>query len=331
MRSIWINLSIVTIALVVLAAISARNLGSPVPNVVSLYAVISLFGIGIIACIALMSYIFVLMARGEERPAKAILEQVRFRCSAGYLVNHIVPIFLTFATLGAFSSLKVLIPTIYPFAWDSVFSDMDRVLFFGADPWKVTHAFIGPLGTAFLDSIYGLWLPSFAAVIVGVSLFASDKLKRQFFLSFFTIWIGLGLILATILSSAGPVFLDLISHAYATRYTDLFPLENAPSANIAQAYLAQGYLSGGTGFAKGISAMPSIHVAIAALYVCAFWPIGRIARAASLAFYLLILVGSVHLGWHYAWDGIVGTLGTYAIWKFYGRERSRRKRDQAIK
>ena len=62
--------------------------------------------------------------------------------------------------------------------------------------------------------------------------------------------------------------------------------------------------------------MPSIHVALTALYVCAARHYGRSVLCLALLFYLFILVGSVHLGWHYAVDGLFGTVGASIIWRF---------------
>ncbi|MDF4804113.1 phosphatase PAP2 family protein, partial [Vibrio parahaemolyticus] len=36
----------------------------------------------------------------------------------------------------------------------------------------------------------------------------------------------------------------------------------------------------------------------------------------ACAFAVIIQIGSVHLGWHYAVDGYASTLTTFTLWKF---------------
>jgi hypothetical protein len=68
------------------------------------------------------------------------------------------------------------------------------------------------------------------------------------------------------------------------------------------------------GFGLGISAMPSMHNAIAFLYGLAALRARPLVRAVVWLFAVTILIGSVHLGWHYIADGIVAWAGMGLIW-----------------
>ena len=69
----------------------------------------------------------------------------------------------------------------------------------------------------------------------------------------------------------------------------------------------------------GISAMPSVHNGLAALFAFAAFRINRKAGWAMAAYAALIWIGSIHLGWHYAIDGIVSIALAWGIWRGAGR------------
>ena len=68
----------------------------------------------------------------------------------------------------------------------------------------------------------------------------------------------------------------------------------------------------------GISAMPSLHVAIAVMIALCLRDRQTQWQWLAWAYAAIIYVGSIHLGWHYASDGIVSAAGMVAIWKAAG-------------
>jgi membrane-associated phospholipid phosphatase len=81
-----------------------------------------------------------------------------------------------------------------------------------------------------------------------------------------------------------------------------------------QDMLWQAYAGSSTDIGAGISAMPSLHVATAFSYVLLGFDVRRWLGILFAGFAAFIMIGSVHLGWHYAIDGYVGILCTVLIW-----------------
>jgi hypothetical protein len=185
--------------------------------------------------------------------------------------------------------------------------------------------FLGsPRVTSIINFFYNLWF----FVMYGVLLWQAFSLRdlrgrMQFFLTFIGCWSLLGNLAATLLSSVGPCY-----YGRATGLVDPFqPLmaylwaanESFPvwSLNI-QEMLWETYENGRIGFGSGISAMPSVHVSMAFLFALVGWRTGRILGIGFTVFAVLIVIGSVHLGWHYAIDDYAAIVGTWLIWRAVG-------------
>ena len=227
-----------------------------------------------------------------------------------------IPVFMS-----VFTSLKTMIPVINPYSWDALFFKWDSVLHGGVQPWQLLQPFFGiPRVTSIINFFYNIWF----FVMYGVLLWQAFSLRdlrgrMQFFLTFVGCWSLLGNLAATLLSSVGPCF-----YGRATGFIDPFqPLmaylwttnTSFPvwSLNI-QEMLWETYKQSGIDFGSGISAMPSLHVSMAFLFVMVGWRVSRVLGIGFTVFLVLILIGSVHLGWHYAIDGYAAIVGTWLIW-----------------
>ena len=77
--------------------------------------------------------------------------------------------------------------------------------------------------------------------------------------------------------------------------------------------LWQGYVDNSV-IVRGISAMPSMHNGSALLFALAGYQVSRFAGHLLSAHAILIFIGSIHLGWHYAVDSYLAWALTLVIW-----------------
>lgn len=229
-----------------------------------------------------------------------------------------VALYLSLATtLEAFSSIKKSIPLVVPFYLDPFLIDLDRLIFFGTDPWRITHGLLG-WATQPIVWLYNAWHFVHIGLAIWVAFAFDEAEKIRFTLMLQFIWLVLGGGAAMLLSSVGPI---MVGDFFADRSFD--PMleilqQQAPSViaikNTLIATMDDPLLI------SGISAMPSIHVAIAV--AAALWVQRYKIKAVTFAgwgYAIAIYIGSVHLGWHYATDGMVSAPIVVLIWWLAGK------------
>ena len=238
----------------------------------------------------------------------------------------VLPVLLILPFFGAtFTNLKVLIPVITPFAWDATFAEWDRILHGGYHPWQLLQPVLGyPYVTSLINAFYNLWfILAYGVLCWQMATTARPRLRMQYLLTFVLVWVVIGNLAAVLLSSAGPVYYGRVTGlpdpfaplmAYLHQANAAAPI---PALGI-QDMLWRLYQSRGVAVGGGISAMPSLHVAIAFSFVLLGRAIDRRLAIAFAVFAGLILIGSIHLGWHYAIDGYVAAAAAWLIWRGVG-------------
>lgn len=261
-----------------------------------------------------------------ERPrhlTRAILAAFRDRWLTRDRLLQGLPLLAAFLCfISAFSSLKSMIPVVQPYVWDPFFAELDRLIHFGFAPWRLLQPLVGyPFLTFALNVVYNLWLPAMLAVLYWqVFTLERPALRAQYLLSFFLCWIVNGTILAMLFSSAGPCFYGKLLPDLPNPFEPLMAYLHAADgvypvwALRTQEMLWSTYRDNGLVFGSGISAMPSLHISIAFLQLMLGLRIGRAWAGAFAAFFALILIGAVHLGWHYAADAYLSVFTTFLIW-----------------
>ncbi len=227
--------------------------------------------------------------------------------------------------LDVFGWMKSRIPVLRPFYLDPALVEWERVLHVGRQPWEwLWPAFGSAPMVRFLDLFYH---PLYSAVVVLTVLWfalrPAGAFRMQFLLTYVLIWIVLGSVFATALSSVGPCYYGRLLPGAADPFAPLMAQLNAihveqPLASIT----AQNVLWAGVenrALALGVSAMPSVHVGIAALLMFAALRAHRVLAIVGVVFFVITLLASVVLGWHYALDGYVVLPLVGALWWATGR------------
>jgi hypothetical protein len=268
---------------------------------------------------------------GAERPLAALWHGLR--SNAGRWVFGLLTIGLMVGFFSVFTSIKAAIPLIAPFHLDPILAELDRGLHGGTDPWRLLHPWLGhPAATKALAFAYWAWFLLVYGTM-GFYAFACRPERARFLVSMALTWALLGTLGAILLSSAGPCYFGRVT-GLDDPFSPLLAYVRATVPVIAagQDYLWRAHSEGALlRIGSGISAMPSLHVAMSVLCALAWSRESRAIGAIAWLFAVVILLASIHLGWHYAIDGYVGALGASAIWWSVGRitKRGPAPREQA--
>jgi len=279
-----------------------------------------------------IAYNVSLLANRIDRPFARMWHDVRGQILAPRpLVMRAAPLLMVPMMLGTFTSFKGMLPHLQPFTFDGALHDFDSMLFFGIEPWRVTHAVLGGMWPTYLLSFaYNMWFfIMWLAVMYMTVRIDRPVLRCRFLLAFVLSWIVIGSLGAVMLSSAGPCFVERLGGPphYAElmarlRHIDADLQAIHPMlriyALVAQDLLWAAYSKNFAMLGSGISAMPSMHVAIATLLALGAFPLSRRLGWIMAAYMVVIWIGSVHLGWHYFADGLVSAPLTWLIWTASG-------------
>jgi hypothetical protein len=225
---------------------------------------------------------------------------------------------------GTFTTIKTALPQLSGgFPYDRVQADIDAMLFFGTDPWRLFHAVGGnAVVRTLVEFNYNvMWFAACYGVLFFVATSPlADGVRTRYMAMFLFTWIVCGNILAGLFLSAGPAFYGQVTGDHLRFADQLAFLAESQWRNSAAAY--QSYLwslhdSGRLGIGGGISAFPSVHVALVMMNALFVFEVSRRWGLAAFAYVAFILFSSVYLGWHYAIDGLasiaVVTAGHFAV------------------
>jgi len=270
--------------------------------------------------------LYTLVVIRPRRPLAHIQHGLTEFLSLERLCTALPALLLLPAAVSSFGTIKGAIPLLHPYDWDPVLSRFTADLYGGRRLWEWLQPLLGhPWITIALNAVYNSWFFVLWSVLFWqATSIARPVLRMRFFLSSVLAWALLGNLLATVMASAGPAFygrLTGLPDPYAPLMAYLHKVDAiAPVwALQAQELLWRCQAHGNPFIGCGISAMPSMHAATSFLFVLLGFGVSRGLGLLFSLFLALILVGSVHLGWHYSLDDYVALAGTWAIWGLVGR------------
>jgi hypothetical protein len=235
-------------------------------------------------------------------------------------------IFMTIYMVG-YTFIKRAIPVAHPFSWDQSFMQWDKALHFGTHPYEWLAPLLNvPAITSLLNWNYNIWFFVMFTLWFWQGFARDDGRLRQHFLLGFTLTWFIGTCgLGTIFSSVGPCFYGRLLPGEANPYAPLMSWLYTVNTQMpvfalnVMDELWKNYETG-QGLVNGISAMPSMHVGTSILFAILGFASGKRWVGYLLSvFAALILVGSVHLGWHYAIDGYIGAAVAAFGWWLAGK------------
>jgi hypothetical protein len=257
-----------------------------------------------------------------------LLDRSRYSLSVRRTMGAAVVFFAAPPFQSTFNSVKQALPHIVPFGWDTKFAAADRAVHGGRDAWELIRPLLlYPEVVRALDLAYAFWFIALLLFLVWSAWSIHPRLRMQALMTAMLVWVVCGIALAFVFSSAGPCYFSLVvpgespyRYEQLLRMLDDHQLAGLPVlARFNQVALWEHHQSRIWLPFGGISAMPSVHVAMATLFAVVGWRRHPLAGMLLALYAVLIQAGSVALGWHYAIDGYVGALVTLALWVFVGR------------
>lgn len=282
----------------------------------------------IISLATLPTYVYLIIIYAglvERREGAVRLGDRRFWRGLGALLC-IAALYCNF--FNNFGYSKSLISVFQPYYLDPVLQKIDLALHGGTAPFAWFSGWLTPSLVNTLNLYYvGLWSFVMIVYVLWQMALPASASRTQFLSTFVMLWIIGGVVLATLFSSVGPVFYSVFYHdAYSVMNAALIdPLydtraivSETPILNMREELLR--FVTNDTLVDwNGISAMPSLHTAVAMLIALHSFRYARRLCFITIPFALVIIIGSVALGWHYLIDTYVSALLVALLWRINAR------------
>ncbi|MEM7242392.1 MAG: phosphatase PAP2 family protein [Pseudomonadota bacterium] len=224
-----------------------------------------------------------------------------------------------------FSIFKSLMPFAMPFYADPYLADLDWFFNLGMDGYeRLDNAGLVP-SAKIMALFYGpIWLTASLVLPIFIGLFDPNKNRRWRFVSMLLVsWVVLGNLVALLGLSVGPIYYERVyDDPRFAPFLDFFNSAGLADTFVddTQDFLWQMHAAGTPWIGTGISAFPSVHVAIATTAALYAFDVHRWLGLIGFAFVAIIQVLSVATGYHYALDGYFSILFISLFWLWHKKQ-----------
>lgn len=308
-------MAVLVAVILVAAALTAAVLDLDWLPLIPYYGVASI----LVTLLVVLGAIFVQVCKLAKTLHPDPLGQIRARwLKQSFFIRLLLPTIAVPLFMTGFVTLKAAATMAVPYNWDLLLTDIDHWLF-GVDPWIPLHQALNRgYIPDFLQFWYLAWQLILPATLASVAIWMKPRNAAVFYTAMFMTWVVAGVLLAVLMHSAGPALVYVFDDELGRRFDPLtVSLLNTMGSESRILEVHAGLaLSVGDHLVSrggGISAMPSVHLAVTGIYVCALWT-RRHWRLAALAFAATIWIGSVYFGYHYVTDGPIGFAIAIGSW-----------------
>ncbi len=237
------------------------------------------------------------------------LEVVRERWTGRRLAYVLVGLFSFYITYVAYRNFKGFLPFLSPGINDTGLLELDRALFFGHDPATLLHDLLGTgFANSFLSFFYVIYL-AFVPISLAVALVWFGDMRNG-------LWYAMALCLNWVFGAVSYYLIPSMGPAFVAPelFADLAPSSSSALQHSLWVERLNVIYGSAPGVAEdvlqSIAAFASLHVSVCltAALIAQLLRVNKWLRWSLWAYFWIVVVATVYLGWHYFIDDIAGVV-----------------------
>lgn len=251
--------------------------------------------------------------RAPQTFVGALVRVVRTRWTRAHLAFTFGGLVSWYVIYATFRNLKSYVPFVNHAIWDDTLAKIDRFLWLGHDPAEVLHAWFGTgIAAHFFSYVYIAWIGLIPVTLAVALVWTRSPVKGSWYVTAIAFDWVLGVITYYLVPSLGPIYTQPENFTDLA-HTDVTTIEQQ-LLDERLAVLADPWA---TQAVQTIAAFASLHVGMM-MTICLIAELVGLRRGwriSAWVFFVLTVLSTIYLGWHFSVDAIGGVvLGAAGVW-----------------